>query len=76
MDLTMFESIVPALSQDSFFGITFGAILIIALAIAIVKGLALWHSARKDQKGWFWVLIFVNTMGILDLLYLLIWRKK
>ena len=34
------------------------------------KGLALWHSARRDQSVWFVVLIVVNTAGILPIIYL------
>lgn len=35
------------------------------------KGLALYHSARKQQKMWFVVLLVVNTLGILEIIYLL-----
>jgi len=34
------------------------------------KGLALWHAGRRDQPGWFVVLLVVNTVGILELIYL------
>lgn len=34
------------------------------------KGLALWHSARRNQGGWFIVLLLVNTLGILEIIYL------
>ena len=36
---------------------------------------ALWISARKKQIIWFVVLIFVNTMGILEILYIFIVSK-
>jgi methionyl-tRNA synthetase len=35
------------------------------------KGLALWKSARRGQLGWFVVLLFVNTLAILDIIYLM-----
>ena len=34
------------------------------------KALALWHSAQKGQYWWFLVLVFVNTLGILEIIYL------
>lgn len=37
----------------------------------IWKGLALYKAARNGQKGWFVVLLVVNTMGILEIVYLL-----
>jgi len=33
--------------------------------------LALWRSARRGQSIWFWIFIFVNTLGILEIIYLL-----
>jgi uncharacterized membrane protein len=76
MDFTQFESVVPALGQETFFGLALGAIVIIGLIIAIVKGFALWYSARNSQKGWFWILVFVNTLGVLDLIYLIFFSKR
>ncbi|MEK9207316.1 MAG: DUF5652 family protein [Patescibacteria group bacterium] len=34
------------------------------------KGLALWHSAKKHQGWWFIILLVVNTVGILEIIYL------
>jgi len=34
------------------------------------KGLALWHAARREEKPWFIVLLIVNTVGILEIIYL------
>lgn len=34
------------------------------------KGLALWHSARHGQPVWFLILLVVNTLGILEIVYL------
>ena len=36
------------------------------------KGYALWRSARNYQKGWFVSLLIFNTLGILEILYLLL----
>jgi hypothetical protein len=34
------------------------------------KGLALWNASRNKQKYWFSVLLVVNTIGVLEILYL------
>lgn len=39
------------------------------------KGLALWRAARLGQKWWYIVLLPVNTLGILEILYLYIFSK-
>lgn len=61
-----------------FFG--FGVLGILGLALAIViialKGYALWHAAKRDEKGWFIALLIINTAGILELVYLYFIVKK
>ena len=42
----------------------------------LLRGLALYKSARLKQKVWFIVLIIVNTIGILPAIYLLLNKKK
>jgi len=34
------------------------------------KGMAMWKAARKGSKVWFVVLLLVNTIGILDIIYI------
>jgi len=40
------------------------------------KGVALWKSARHKQKVWFIVLLLVNTLAILEIIYLGFFQKK
>lgn len=40
------------------------------------KGLALWRAAHNENKAWFIVLLLVNTVGILEILYLFVFSKK
>lgn len=49
--------------------------LIIAWSV-VWKALALWYAARNKQLIWYIVLIIVNTAGILEIIYLLFFRKK
>jgi len=45
--------------------------IIAAILWSVVwKGLALWHSARRGQYWWFLILMVVNTLGILEIIYL------
>ena len=39
------------------------------------KGMALWRSARRGHTGWFIVLLVVNTLAILDILYIFIFSE-
>ena len=45
--------------------------IIIALLVwsLVWKGIALWKSARKNDKKWFVAILIINTFGILEILY-------
>jgi len=43
---------------------------------AVWKGLALWRAARNKHTVWYICLLVINTLGILEILYLSIWGKK
>jgi hypothetical protein len=36
----------------------------------IWTGLALWHSAKRQDKWWFLIFLLVHTLGILEIIYL------
>lgn len=40
------------------------------------KGLALWRSARMNQLAWFSALLIINTVGIFEIIYLFVTRKR
>jgi methionyl-tRNA synthetase len=50
-------------------------IVVAAVWTLIIKGYALWHAARNGQKEWFIALLVVNTLGILEVVYLIWFRK-
>ena len=50
-------------------------LFIISIWALIWKGFALWKSARKTHKIWFIVLLVINTIGILEILYIFIFSK-
>lgn len=42
----------------------------------VLKGFALWRAARLKQIGWYIALIIINTLGILEIIYLIATRNK
>jgi hypothetical protein len=53
------------------------AVLLLPLVLLdlVLKGLALWRSARRGEKWWFVALLIVNSVGILPGIYLLTHRE-
>jgi len=55
--------------------------LVLTLVIAAVwtipwKGVALWKAARRGEKIWFIVLLLINTLAILEILYIFLFSKR
>ncbi len=44
--------------------------MILFVAIIVLKGYALWTAAQRNEKGWFIALLIINSIGILELVYL------
>ncbi len=40
------------------------------------KGVALWKAARNDRKIWFVIMFILNTLAILEILYIFIFSRK
>ncbi len=40
------------------------------------KGIALWKAARNSHKAWYIVMLIVNTVGILEIIYIFGFSKK
>ena len=49
---------------------------ILAVWTIIWKGIALWKSARNGSKAWFIVMLILNTVGILEIIYIFFFSKK
>lgn len=54
-------------------GILFFAVIVWSL---VWKGLALWKAAREGSKPWFVALLIINTLGILEILYLFVFSRR
>ncbi len=52
-----------------------GLFLLLVLVSLALKGFALWHAAKRNEKWWFIALLLINTLGILELVYLIFFAK-
>ncbi len=57
--------------------VTFNIIIIVISIWSLVwKGFALWKAAKNDDKVWYVVLLILNTIGILEILYIYVFSKR
>jgi len=63
--------------SNSDFGSWIGVLAVFGPWLAVLmiwsifwKGLALWHAGRRGQPWWFVIMLVVNTVGILEIIYL------
>ncbi len=55
--------------------VEFWLITIAALIVLAIKGFALWEAAKRNEKWWFIALLFINTLGILEIVYIFVFAK-
>ena len=68
-----FESLSQALGiSTGLFSLIF---VLVAIWTLVLKGFALWHAARNHQNRWFIAILILNTIGILEIVYLVWFRK-
>lgn len=48
---------------------------VLAVWTIIWKGLGLWRAAQNKQMWWFLAFLIINDLGILEIIYLLWFRK-
>jgi len=51
-------------------------LFLIAIWTLFWKGWALWRAAKNDQRNWFIAILIINTLGILEIIYLNWFSKK
>ncbi len=56
------------------FGLIIPLVALLIVFTIVLKGFSLWYAARAGQKIWFIALLVVNTLGILEVVYLLFFR--
>lgn len=52
------------------------AVAVMLACITVLKGIALWKAAQANQKNWFIALLLLNTLGILESVYIFFISKK
>lgn len=58
-------------------GVWTSVLLFLAMVWSMIwKGIALWRAGRNNQVVWFVVLFLINTLGILDIIYLAWFQKS
>lgn len=50
-------------------------VIILLVVVVILKGLALYKAARKESIVWFWVILVINTLGVIPLVYLIFSKR-
>lgn len=51
------------------------AFIFLTIWTTIIKAFALWYAAKNNQPFWFVAMLVLNTLGVLELVYLLGFRK-
>jgi hypothetical protein len=49
---------------------------VMAIWVGIWKGIALWKAAKNNSIPWFVALLVVNSVGILEIIYIFFFSKK
>ena len=49
--------------------------VVTAVWATVWKGFALWFAARNHQQKWFIALLIINTLGLLEIIYLVWFRR-
>ncbi len=52
------------------------ALVLVVLWTLFWKGCALWTAGKRDEKKWFLALLILNTVGILEIVYIFYIAKK
>ena len=69
LELTQFAQMF----SDPGFALLFAVLTIWSLAW---KGIALWKAAKNNSTAWYVVMLILNTVGILEIIYIFFFSKK
>ena len=67
------------MEQCPVLGVSFWIIYVVVTLIVwefVWKLIALWKAGRNNQLGWFICIAIINTVGILPIIYLWIYKEK
>jgi hypothetical protein len=72
MNYGQFINVLGYSSMPPSFAVLFAFLVIWSL---VWKGIALWKAARNNAKWWYVVMLVVNTVGILEIIYVFFFSK-
>ncbi len=74
---TIFPDVYQLVAQGLGIPLMWAIVLIAIITVwsLIWKGLALWKAAKKNQPNWFIILLVINTVGILEILYIYVFSE-
>jgi methionyl-tRNA synthetase len=53
-----------------------GILILILLWTLPWKGVALWRAAHRGEKKWFIAMLVLNTLAILEIIYIFVFSKR
>jgi hypothetical protein len=62
--------------MEQFFSQTPWVVALITLWTLPWKGVALWKAARRQEKWWFIAILIINSLAVLEILYIFLFSKK
>lgn len=71
-----YDQFINVMGYSSMTPAIFTLLFLLAIWSVVWKGLALWKAARVGSKPWFIALLVINTMGILEIIYVFFLSKK
>lgn len=51
-------------------------VILVAIWSIIWKGIGLWKAARNNHTAWYVIMLLLNTVGILEIVYIFFFSKK
>jgi len=70
MNIETFANIESVMNQHPYITIA------VVISMLILKGIALWKSARANKPYWFVALLVINIFGIPEMLYIAFFAPK
>jgi len=66
------------LGIEQFLSLPSGKIALMLIMVWTItwKGVALWKASRAGSKPWFIILLVLNTLGILEIIYIFAIKSK
>lgn len=62
--------------QINLSGSVIGLLVVLIIWETVWKGIALWKASRNHQLRWFIAMLILNTVGILEIVYILFFQAK